>query len=308
MADVIISKKRFERFSDDDINKLISKKVPLFFAESELNYATTDDLEEYWELGDISFGYQDVTFFDDGKHFDPEIHKTPLVGNLFFVPSLLLQELSNYNKPLDFDVLDDDSKSIKMESYTARYYYKLLPIFSYINSLPYLSVVTIPGLGCGAFSGEFHNLQFYLYNAIKHILRYNHFDYIEGFIFDGYDTVSNSEIRVNGNLLLSRPFIDNHKGQLTSPEKWDERFSDCVLSSIVAWDHGSWPGNVFYNNIRKTDDGVKAAASNIMSIITNNDGYYDSKVKKYMPKNYQKWLDIVNDKHLTLNYKTIERL
>ena len=39
------------------------------------------------------------------------------------------------------------------------------------------------------------------------------------------------------------------------------------LFSVVAWDHVSWPGNDFYAGQRKTDDGVKAAATTAMQIV-----------------------------------------
>ena len=35
----------------------------------------------------------------------------------------------------------------------------------------------------------------------------------------------------------------------------------------MAWDYVSWPGNDFYGDLRNTDDGVKAAATNSMEVM-----------------------------------------
>ena len=65
---------------------------------------------------------------------------------------------------------------------------------------------------------------------------------------------------------------------------------------MVAWDHVSWPGNDFYVGSRMTDDGVKAAATNSMSVFTNLVGEYDQSFKKYLPpKPYSTWKDVVDD-------------
>ena len=59
--------------------------------------------------------------------------------------------------------------------------------------------------------------------------------------------------------------------------------SDCMLFSIVAWDHVSWPGNDFFAGSRCTDDGVKAAATNSMFALTGIEGHYDPDRGAYLP-------------------------
>jgi len=62
------------------------------------------------------------------------------------------------------------------------------------------------------------------------------------------------------------------------------------LYSIVAWDHVSWPGNDFFVGSRATDDGVKAAATNSMSVLTGVKGEYDPTRGKYQPPQpYTNW-------------------
>jgi len=71
----------------------------------------------------------------------------------------------------------------------------------------------------------------------------------------------------------------------------------CALCSIVAWDHVSWPGNEFSDSSRATDDGVKAAATNSMAVLTGVEGKYDPALVKYTPpRPYSNWAAVVEDR------------
>ena len=101
---------------------------------------------------------------------------------------------------------------------------------------------------------------------------------------------------------MVRPLLasgNSQKSQLSRPESFAEAgddFSNCSLYSVVAWDHVSWPGNDFYIGSRMTDDGVKAAATNSMSALTQVEGVYDSHLNKYQPpKPFSTWKDVVDD-------------
>ena len=66
------------------------------------------------------------------------------------------------------------------------------------------------------------------------------------------------------------------------------------MFSIVAWDHVSWPGNDFYGGARCTDDGVKAAATNAMAVLTGVTGQYDQAQSAYLPPTpYRTWGEVV---------------
>lgn len=66
------------------------------------------------------------------------------------------------------------------------------------------------------------------------------------------------------------------------------------LFSFVAWDRVSWPGNDFYIGARSTDDGVKAAATNVMMVMTGIEGTYDSHLNRYyQPEAYETWKEVV---------------
>ena len=78
-------------------------------------------------------------------------------------------------------------------------------------------------------------------------------------------------------------------------------FSDCVLFSIVAWDHVSWPGNDFFVGSRCTDDGVKAAATDSMAVLTGVEGHYDPDQWAYIPPTpYRTWREVVDRNSLSL--------
>lgn len=83
------------------------------------------------------------------------------------------------------------------------------------------------------------------------------------------------------------------KPQLCKPIRYAEDgddYSDCLLYSIVAWDHVSWPGNDFYAGARATDDGVNAAATSSMAAITGIQGQYNPASKTYNPPaKYRNW-------------------
>jgi hypothetical protein len=89
------------------------------------------------------------------------------------------------------------------------------------------------------------------------------------------------------------------KSQLCRPAAYAEEgddFAACSLFSIVAWDHVSWPGNDFYTGARATDDGVKAAATSSMSVLTGVEGIYDPAGGKYQPpKPYRNWNEVVHE-------------
>jgi len=109
----------------------------------------------------------------------------------------------------------------------------------------------------------------------------------------------NEREEINLISFLIRPLMkgNENKPQLCSPQKYEEKgdnFSDCELFSFVAWDHISWPGNDFYIGSRATDDGVKAAATDSMFVITGIEGQYNSITNKYdPPKNYKYWEEVI---------------
>ena len=94
------------------------------------------------------------------------------------------------------------------------------------------------------------------------------------------------------------------KSQLCPPSDYAEDgddFSDCILFSVVAWDHVSWPGNDYFGGSRCTDDGVKAAATDSMAVLTGIEGHYDPHRGAYLPPApYRTWDEVVRQNGLRL--------
>ncbi len=122
---------------------------------------------------------------------------------------------------------------------------------------------------------------------------------IRAVYYDPYNECVNKRIEIDGISLLVRPLTQNNypKAQLCDPIEYQELnddYNNCILFSIVAWDHVSWPGNDFYIGARMTDDGVKAAATNVMECITGVSGRYDAKSNRYNPPSeFSNWEQVV---------------
>jgi hypothetical protein len=189
----------------------------------------------------------------------------------------------------------------------------LLPAFICINALAQqhhkLALITIPGMGCGQFAGAFRGqLGTKLRNVLINFLQTHsdRFSHIKVVYYDPYSECDNERIEIAGISLMVRPLLKGNanKSQLCSPETYAEtgdNFSNLELFSFVAWDHISWPGNDFYGDARSTDDGVKAAATNAISVMTGLEGAYDSSTNKYRPPSeYNTWNEVVRRNKILL--------
>ncbi|MCA9957042.1 MAG: hypothetical protein KC434_20070, partial [Anaerolineales bacterium] len=73
------------------LEQLMRTKRPQIFAESAVAGDGSDwNLSELGLLGDISVAAP-VTFFDNGRHTNPQVHTPPFTGWLLFVPGALLR-------------------------------------------------------------------------------------------------------------------------------------------------------------------------------------------------------------------------
>ena len=125
--------------------------------------------------------------------------------------------------------------------------------------------------------------------------------------FDPYDEGMNEHRGFAGLSYRVRPLLQGNQGtpQLCAPGQYAEAgedFSACRLFSLVAWDHVSWPGNDFYGGSRCTDDGVKAAATSAMRVMTGIAGCYDPTTNRYNPPApYPNWEAVVRENRLRLS-------
>lgn len=295
--------------TDGLIENLLNTKHPQIFAESAVYGDGRDwNAAELKLLGDIGFAVP-VTVFDNGKHYIPDIHAKPFSAYLLFSAGALLRN-GKGQIPVDWDVVTENDE-IDTERYYSLYRDRLLPLLLYSNKVAgragKKAFITVPGLGCGQFAGKFiGQLGELLKNTLQRLLEEfgDQFDHILALYFDPYNECQNQRSEIKNISFLVRPLSQHNqnKPQLCQPITYQEPgedFSECMLFSIVAWDHVSWPGNDFYAGSRATDDGVKAAATSSMLAMTGITGKYNPKLACYEPpKPYRNWEQVVHDKGL----------
>jgi len=295
----------------DFVEILINTKRTQIFAESEVCGDGSDwNQVELSILGDISI-FLPVLVYDNALHYSPKVYTTPFKANLIYTPGALLRNESG-NIPVDWTEVVIKGK-IDFNSYYLLYERRFLPVFEHINTMSKdkKAFITIPGMGCGQFAGKFQGSLGDLFKKvlIKFLNKYKaEFSNIKAVYYDPYSECNNESLEIANISFLVRPLTKNNenKAQLCKPIEYEEKgydFSNYELFSIVAWDHVSWPGNDFYINSRVTDDGVKAAATNSMHIITGIKGSYNSETNKYLaPKEYKNWGDLVIKHQLSLSF------
>lgn len=292
---------------------LLDTKPPQIFAESEVAGDGSDwNPTELGILGDLSISVP-VTVFDNGQHAAPLPHREPFPATLVFTPGALLRNGMG-RVPADWSETTRAAGQLDREGYYGLYERRLLPVFRHVDdnaaSVGRQALLTIPGLGCGQFAGPFAGrLGAELRTVLERLLDTHgtSFPHIKAVYYDPFNECSNDRREIHGISMMIRPLLKDNAGksQLCPPSAYAEDgddFSDCVLSSVVAWDHVSWPGNDFFGGSRVTDDGVKAAATDSMAMLTGVQGSYDPKRGAYLPPApYQTWGDVGRKNRLRLS-------
>lgn len=310
-----LKNKKLEDYSVEDFLELLFQtKQPQIFAESAIYGNGRDwNLAELGILGDLSVAVP-VTVFDNGQHRKPLVHGQPFEGVLLYTPGALLRNDAG-NEPADWSAVTKGN-ILDYEKYYALYERRLLPLLKYANAEAFnvnkKAFITIPGLGCGMFAGRFQGkLGVLLKDVLVDLLeKYgDQFPNIQAVYYDPYQECTNERLEIQGISLMVRPLTKGNAGksqlaQLSTFEETSDDFSNCLLFSVVAWDHVSWPGNDFYINSRATDDGVKAAATSSMYAMTGIKGGYNTKTYTYVPPApYQNWDEVITKKQLNLSLK-----
>ena len=294
------------------LDALLNTKPPQIFAESAVAGDGSDwNLTEFGILGDISIAVP-VTIFDNGHHSAPVPHSEPFKGILVFTPGALLRN-GRGQTPADWAEVTHADGTLNREGYHGLYERRLLPVFQHVNASAAdegkEALLTIPGLGCGQFAGPFAGQLGAELQAVLERFLTRHgasFPHIKAVYYDPFGECSNSRQEIRGISLMVRPLLQGNAGksQLCPPGAYSEDgddFSDCVLFSIVAWDHVSWPGNDYFGGSRCTDDGVKAAATDSMAVLTGIEGHYDPQRGAYLPPvPYRTWDEVVRQNGLRL--------
>lgn len=296
------------------LGMLMNTKLPQIYAESAVYGEGRDwNQKELSILGDISIAVP-VMIYDNGRHSNPEVHDPPFRGTLVFVPGALVANGRGV-EPVDWGEVTEGGQ-IDLEGYYKLYERRLLPPFLYANDkaeeLGRSALITLPGIGCGYFAGPFHHqlgeeLKRVLIRLLKtHVESLPH---IKAVYFDPYRECKNERHQIGHSSFFVRPLTKGNedKPQLCRPETYEEEgddFSNCELFSVVAWDHVSWPGNDFYAGSRHSDDGVKAAATNSMEVMTGIEGCYNPDTNKYLPPApCHTWRQVVEGKGVKLKVK-----
>lgn len=293
---------------------LFATKEPQIFAESQIHGDGRDWTErELQLLGDCSVAV-DVTVFDDGRHQHPNVHPEPFAATLLFVPGLLLRN-DRRGTPADWNQVVVDGR-IDPERYAAIYQRRLLPSLLHADAeaarRDQRAVLTMPGIGCGQFAGPFHGqLGALLQQALQRLLHRHagKLTHTATVWFDPYNECTNERHDFGNVNLRVRPLMagNQHLPQLCPPSQYAEAgddFNDCRLFSLVAWDHVSWPGNDFYAGSRATDDGVKAAATSAIGVLTGVDGkYYPARHAYLPPAGYATWGSLVRQDKRALSVR-----
>ncbi|MGR9116140.1 MAG: hypothetical protein ACU85E_10265 [Gammaproteobacteria bacterium] len=293
------------------LERLLATKRPQIFAESAV-YGNGQDwnAQELKLLGSIGIALS-IVVYDDGRHHNPLYHAEPFTAHLLFTPGALLRN-GRGQIPVDWDVVGEDGE-INPERYYQLYLCRLLPLLLYANAVAGAArkqaLITVPGLGCGQFAGKFMGrLGEMLQSVLLRVLNEHHAQLgnIRAVYFDPYNECENRRFEIGHLSFMVRPLTQGNqkKPQLCRPSTYQEPgddFSKCLLFSVVAWDHVSWPGNDFYVGARATDDGVKAAATSSMAAMTGIEGRYDQATGTYNPPYpYQNWEAVVLDNDMQI--------
>lgn len=296
------------------IELLARTKKPQIFAESAVYGDGSDWTQtELSILGDIGIPVP-VTVYDNGRHSFPKIYEKPFCATLLYVPGALLRN-GRGKTPADWDEVTINEQ-VDDNSYYLLYERRWLPLFIYADSVAGSNnreaFITIPGLGCGQFAGKFRGqLGEKLRKTLIKFLE-NHsrnFSSIRAVYYDPYQECNNERHEIGDISLFVRPLTKGNAGksQLCKPQEYEDigdDFSNCELFSFVAWDHVSWPGNDYYVGSRATDDGVKAAATNSMAVMTGVEGTYSKQTNTYdPPREYRNWKDVVLKKQIQIQAK-----
>ena len=297
--------------TDSFIELLMRTRTPKIFSEGDIHGDGSDWNEtELSILGDISIATP-VTVFDNGRYSHPSIHQFPFSACLLFVSGALLQSDRMSITP-DWKEVAPHGE-IDREAFNRLYARRLLPPLRYANNFAMArrrrAFITIPSLIGKHQSGSFEKqVSRLLQDAIVHTLNAfsERLPCVRAVYFDPYDQCENERLQIGGIQLMVRPREKGNadKSQLCHPVLYEEAgddFGNCLLFSVVNWDPVSWPGSDYYAGHRETDDGVKAAATDSMAILTRTRGAYDPEIHRYQPPiGFRDWKDVILRKGVKL--------
>lgn len=309
------SKSLSEMSNAEFIELILATKKPSIFAEAAIKGGGKDwNNRELGILGDINITMP-VTIYDNGvwpssNGYPPHFrqHKQPFQGELLFTPGALLKKRKDFDGLLpDLAEVTNEKGQIDQKAYNKLVKRRLLPILAYANEQAGIdekqAVITMPGVGSGAFAGDYKGtIGNHLNIAMKAILK-KHWSNLQNIIVVHYDpfTECDNEQQEFGNIKYRvRPASKGNQekaqlSRLSDLEEQKEEFKNAKLYKIVAWDHVSLPGNDFIAGSKWTDDGIAGGGTNAMEKLMGKTSHYDKKIGQYIPpKGYTTWEHYAN--------------
>ncbi|WP_152571645.1 hypothetical protein [Legionella norrlandica] len=307
---------------------VMNTRLPKIFAESQATIGEGKmwNKDEYEILGNICSVLRGVEVYDNGKYGatgtgDGRYKDNPPKINLLCIPGAILQPPNTMDREKILsqadgrDVLDE-------RKFKDFYKDRLRTVFQEANDQAKekgkKAFITVPGIGNGAFAGEFRGQTIGLLNdTLKELLEENpQWKNIGGIWLDGYSStvcqdnqIGDTKLRVrntgsgsNGSHVLQsgKPYSD--LGQMSKAEDFAEspeeaiEFANCERFKIFAWDHFSYEGNDWVGGSRMTDE-ANMAACNGLGVMSGFPGQYrnenpeiDGPPKAYYPpEGYRTW-------------------
>ncbi|APS55922.1 hypothetical protein [Piscirickettsia salmonis] len=277
---------------------LANTKAKGIFAESQVYCDGRDwNKTEALILSDLVTEV-DVSIFDNGIHdrrlpsfqaYDP-----PHQGKLLFVSAPLFR---NDRTKITPDLYEcTTNKKFDQGKYNHLVERRLLPAFAHLQESFRRTgkkfLFTIPGWGCGQFAGKRQGKMGKRFQIALQTFLANHpelRDSIAAIYYDPYSECEASDQEINDIPFYTRPLAHrtttDPKPQLCPVGGYlNGDYRNCQLATLVAADAFSHAGTDFFRLSRKTDEGVKAAATDSMTQFSGIPGKYDKTSGKYLPE------------------------
>ncbi len=292
-------------------------------AESEITADGKDwTKEELSIMGDMSVVMDDVTVFDNGSS-DPNGKDAVNVDlgapkfTLGFVAGALFAGCA---VDLSEVILDNphDPRLIGEQAYLnlkKLYERRLLPVLIEFNNKAKnenkKAFVSVPGLGCGKFSGQF---QQGLHQAFGCILQDILKDHVSDLSSIGIVRYFNADFKAS-NMQVSSLKIADLIFDNVDPSRYrgfDNPEPEMMPCKVVDWNHASYPANHAILGKRETDGGITGACTNVLDAFTSSGdrGAYLYQERFFFsphnagpnyPNNAKKWINYLFSKRHSLN-------
>lgn len=295
---------------DDFMFELINTKIKgyLFGAETYMPY-----IEQYRNHGEVFWNetesqiltqitsHVNAKAYDNGVWYstDPKFkeHTEALDVTFIYMPGMVLKKGSPYYDKIVIEH-SDGSREIDQDKFNKHFETIALPALLKLNQQGEINnedyITTLSGVGTGCFceldlqdQAKVVLEKFAIYLLEHHGDKLRH---IKGIYYDDFKTEEKKEIEINGiDLITHSSGAPGGQSLLCNPFEYGDRYQNCKLATIVAWDPYAAHGNDSLDNTRFTNDGVMTLASNVYTQVTGIEGYYNTDKKKFLPNSNRNW-------------------